>query len=105
MNGDGHLDVVCGSNGYSKREVYWFENDGSGGGWERHDVSGSGEVVFPRSVCAEDVDGDGDMDVICGDDDKIVLWINTDGTGLNWETNIILDNMDRSPTTADSNRR
>ena len=98
MNGDGHLDVVCGSNGYSKREVYWFENDGSGGGWERHDVSGSGEVVFPRSVCAEDVDGDGDMDVICGDDDKIVLWINTDGTGLNWETNIILDNMDRSPT-------
>ncbi len=98
MNGDGHLDVVCGSNGYSKNRVYWFENDGSGGGWERHNVGGSGEVTFPWSVCTADVDGDGDMDVICGDDDKIVLWINTDGTGLNWEANIILDNMDKSPT-------
>jgi hypothetical protein len=93
MNGDGHLDVVCGSNGYSKRKVYWFENDGSGGGWERHDVSGTGEVTYPWSVCAADVDGDGDMDVICGDNDKIVLWINTDGTGLNWEASIIADNL------------
>ena len=97
MNGDGHLDVVCGSNGYSKNRVYWFENDGSGGGWERHDVSGSGEVTFPWAVCAEDVDGDGDMDVICGDNDKIVLWINTDGTGLNWETIIIKDDVWTGP--------
>jgi len=99
MNGDGHLDVVCGSNGYSKNRVYWFENDGSGGGWERHNVGGSGEVTFPWSVCTADVDGDGDMDVICGDNDnRIVLWINTDGTGLTWETNILVDNLFYSPT-------
>jgi len=99
MNGDGHLDVVCGSNGYSKRKVYWFENDGSGGGWERHDVSGTGEVTYPWSVCAADVDGDGDMDVICGDNDnKILLWINTDGSGLTWETIILVDNLFYSPT-------
>lgn len=103
MNGDGHLDVVCGSNGYSKREVYWFENDGSGGGWERHDVSGSGEVVYPMSVCAVDIDGDGDMDVVGGDGTysstprRIYLWINTDGTGLNWETILIKDDVWAGP--------
>jgi hypothetical protein len=97
INGDGHLDIVSGSNGYYKRKVYWFENDGSGGGWERHDVSGIAEVVFPWSVCAVDIDGDGDMDVVCGDNDKIVLWINTDGTGLNWETIIIAENLSTAP--------
>jgi len=97
MNGDGHLDVVCGSNGYSRRKVYWFENDGSGGGWERHDVSGTGEVYYPWSVCAVDIDDDGDMDVICGDNDKIVLWMNTDGMGLNWETILIKDDVWTGP--------
>ena len=103
INGDGHPDILSGTNGYNKNRFYWFENDGSGGGWERHDVSGTGEVVYPRSVCAVDIDGDGDMDVVGGDGTysstprRIYLWMNTDGTGLNWETIIIDDNL---PTAA-----
>jgi hypothetical protein len=44
-----------------------------------------------------DIDGDGYTDVVCGDNDKIVLWINTDGTGLNWETIIVADNLSTAP--------
>jgi hypothetical protein len=106
MNGDGHTDILGGSQGYGNNSVSWFENDGSGGGWERHEVSNSGELTAPWSFSAADVDGDGDMDVLGAEElnSRIYLWINTDGTGHNWETNIIADNLLYSPrfvTTSD----
>ena len=108
MNGDGHLDILGCSQGWGNSSVAWFENDGSGGGWERHEVSGWGEIFALRYSCAADVDGDGDMDVIGAEGStswkRIYLWINTDGTGHNWETCIIADNLLYSPkfvTTSD----
>ena len=102
INGDGHLDILGCSMGYGSSSVSWFENDGSGGGWERHEVSGWGEIYALRHSCTADVDGDGDMDVLGAEGsttwDRIYLWINTDGTGLTWETSIIADNMATSPT-------
>ena len=106
MNGDGHLDILGGSQGYSNNSVSWFENDGAGGGWERHEVSNWGELTAPWSFSAADVDGDGDMDVLGAEElnSRIYLWINTDGAGHNWETCIIADNLLYSPrfvTTSD----
>ncbi len=50
INGDGHSDILSGSNGYSKNRVYWFENDGTGENWQRylHIVSKAGEVFNPH---------------------------------------------------------
>ena len=97
INGDGHPDIIGGGN----NGVAWFENDGSGGGWECHEVSGWGEIYALQSCCAVDADGDGDMDVLGAEGsttwDRIYLWINTDGTGLNWETSIIADNLLYNP--------
>lgn len=97
INGDGHPDIIGGGN----NGVAWFENDGSGGGWERHEVSGWGEIYALQSCCAVDADGDGDMDVLGAEGsttwDRIYLWINTDGAGLNWETCIIVDNLLYNP--------
>ena len=101
MNGDGHPDILGCSMGYGSSSVSWFENDGSGGGWERHEVSGWGEIYALRHSCAADIDGDGDMDVLGAEGSttwkRIYLWINTDGTGLTWETCIIADNLQLSP--------
>ena len=101
INGDGHSDILSGSSGYSKNRVYWFENDGTGENWQRYIVSKAGEVYYPMSVCAMDADNDGDQDVVGGEGsttwDRIYLWTNTDGSGLNWETSIVRGNLGYAP--------
>ncbi|MCK4504404.1 MAG: VCBS repeat-containing protein, partial [Candidatus Aegiribacteria sp.] len=94
MDGDGDMDILSDS-GY-RALIAWFENDGSGGTWDRHDVSSYGEINYPRSCYPVDIDSDGDMDVLGTDCssiyDGIYLWVNVDGSGTVWETYIIDDN-------------
>ncbi len=53
------------------------------------------------SVCAMDADNDGDQDVVGGEGsttwDRIYLWTNTDGSGLNWETTLVRGTLGYAP--------
>jgi hypothetical protein len=98
MDGDGDMDIL--SDSYVRKLIAWFENDGTGSGWERHNVSSYGELYSPRACYPVDIDGDGDMDVLGTENSatwkRIYLWINADGTGSDWVTYII-DNDAHSP--------
>ncbi len=75
VNGDGSLDVICGSYSRGRRDkdgdvtrddglgrLGWFENPGDASkGWTRHDISRRVRGMFDKFV-ARDFDGDGDMD-------------------------------------------
>ncbi|MCK5117360.1 MAG: T9SS type A sorting domain-containing protein [Candidatus Aegiribacteria sp.] len=95
MDGDGDKDILSDS-GY-RALIAWFENNGTGGGWTRHDVSSTGEIYSPRACYPIDMDGDGDIDVIGSERSsiykRIYLWFNADGTGTEWNTQIIADDL------------
>ncbi len=73
VDGDGDMDVLGAA--YIADDITWWENtDGSGTSWTEHTVDGSfGGAI---SVCAADVDGDDDMDVLgaARNDDDITWW-------------------------------
>jgi len=95
MDGDGDMDILSDS-GY-RSLIAWFENNGTGGGWERHDVNSTGELYYPYACYPVDIDGDGNMDVLGAENsttyNRICLWLNTDGTGIVWEMHIIADDL------------
>ena len=83
VDGDGNMDVLGASR--FDDDITWWENaDGSGTSWIEHTVDG--EYNEPRSLYSEDVDGDGDMDVLGAafKDDDITWWENADGSGTSW---------------------
>jgi hypothetical protein len=83
VNGDGYMDVLGAAN--TGNDITWWENDdGSGTSWTEHMVDGN--FGSPRSVYAEDVNGDGYMDVLgaASLDDEITWWENNDGSGTSW---------------------
>ncbi|MEM7390931.1 MAG: FG-GAP-like repeat-containing protein, partial [Verrucomicrobiota bacterium] len=83
IDGDGDLDILGGA--FSDNEIAWWENlDGSGATWTRHTVDNTFAGV--NAVHAEDLDGDGDLDVLgaAWTDDDIAWWENLDGTGTTW---------------------
>jgi hypothetical protein len=84
MDGDGDVDVLAQST--LNYEVAWFENDGSGGGWDVHMVSDNYALL--RCAYPGDLDGDGDMDVAGANGSYlhkgIEWWRNDDGVGDSW---------------------
>jgi hypothetical protein len=78
LNGDGSLDLVTGKrfmahNGSDPGEreplgVYWYEHRRQGSGpveWIRHIVDFGGRIGGGMQIPVVDIDGDGDLDVIC----------------------------------------
>jgi hypothetical protein len=79
MNGDGRLDFVTGKrfmahNGSDPGEreplgVYWYESRRSAGAggveWIRHLVDYGGRIGGGMQIPVVDIDGDGDLDLIC----------------------------------------
>ncbi|MCD4697252.1 MAG: VCBS repeat-containing protein, partial [Bacteroidales bacterium] len=81
VNNDGNLDILCSGfdNIFHNSEIAWWENDGlSPIGWTKNLISDR----FQQSpfIYGEDMDGDGDMDVIaCGELNDEILWWENDG--------------------------
>jgi hypothetical protein len=87
-NGSDDVIVGTGTNG----DVYWYENDGSGGGWsESAVVTGLGQI---EGVYAEDLDGDDKVEVFVADQTGSGIYVckqdTNDPTGT-W-SNTQLDN-------------
>jgi len=88
LDGDGDLDVVCSDNYGDK--IVGLRNQGQPiPAFTQFDILTSVDGALIAD-CA-DLDGDGDLDVICaaGNDDQ-VLWIeNLDGLGSQWTSQVI----------------
>jgi len=78
LNGDGRIDLVTGKrymahNGKDPGEreplgVYWYEHQPAAGGgieWIRHLISYGGRVGGGMQIPVVDLDGDGDLDLVC----------------------------------------
>ncbi|WP_452231736.1 FG-GAP-like repeat-containing protein [Lacinutrix sp. MEBiC02595] len=93
MDGDGDKDVLTSSEFDDK--IAWFENlDGQGSFGTENIITVNANGAF--SVYAQDMDGDGDMDVLSASkyDDKIAWYENVDGLGDFGDEQIISQNDD-----------
>ena len=87
FDGDGDLDVVASQTStLTPYMVAWFENNGTGGGWDMHIIS-ENYAMF-HCVYPADIDLDGDMDIVGGNKamgKKGLEWFrNDDGIGDSW---------------------
>ena len=92
IDGDGDKDILAAMQ-YGDA-IIWYENiDGTGTSWMDHTVAG--DLLSPVSVYSQDMDGDGDMDVLGVDksNDCVAWWENIDGAGVNWTEHIIDENF------------
>ncbi len=93
VNGDDYIDILGAASRDDK--ITWWENiDGSGSSWIEHSVDDSFDGA--RSVFADDVDGDGDIDVLgaAREADDIVWWENLDGSGTSWTEHLVDGDFD-----------
>ncbi len=102
---DGDMDVVSAvdDNGsiVIPDKIAWWENEnGLGTSWDEHVVDDDYDIADDSSiftsVCAADIDGDNDPDVLATSSgaDTIVWWENTDGSGTTWTKYIIASGFD-----------
>ena len=81
LDDDGDNDIVATvlTHGSGGDEVVWYENIGDGE-FEFHEISD--ELHDPEKVWAEDLDGDGDIDVLAAEDyGNNLAWYENDGSG------------------------
>jgi hypothetical protein len=105
IDGDGDTDLVGTS--IETGEVSWWENvDGAGTEWSRYAIDSL--FTGASSVWADDIDGDGDIDVLGASKTQfgaidITLWMNEDGLGQTWSAQVIDGSFDgaRSVCAAD----
>jgi FG-GAP-like repeat len=77
LDGDGDVDIVAAQAGSNR--IVWYENSGTLFRFFIEHVVGA-SVDFPLSVFLEDLDADGDLDVLCaGNLDSSISWYENDG--------------------------
>lgn len=94
LNGDGWLDLASASK--DDDTVAWYPNDQTGHFPVKHVISKGNESDGAYSLVAEDIDGDGTVDLVVASNanDHVSLWRNTDGTGMKFEKTLIYGNAD-----------
>ena len=96
LDGDGDMDIISSFDVYDK--IVWYENlDGLGTFGSQRIIFNQGYWSSPAtSVYSEDLDGDGDIDIISSseNDNTIVWYENTDGLGNFSEQQIINENVE-----------
>ena len=87
MDGDDDIDIVFAEDGGL---VTMHRNDGTNGTvWSTVTVKYLSGVVF-RTIAVGDMDGDGDLDVVTGDESgEVYVHHNVDGTGSTWSTTTV----------------
>ena len=104
LDSDGDNDIIgCGgeSTPFPSGQVSWWENDGNGS-FIVHSVDSGRDGA--NCVYTEDIDGDGDTDILCTSFIQVNPWLhivnwyeNVDGTGSLWHSRTI-DNDFQSPS-------
>ncbi len=94
IDGDGDIDVLSAS--YYDNKIAWYENlDGQG--TFGNQIVISTEAIGARAIFAEDIDGDGDIDVVSGSGDptegKVSWYENVDGIGSFGLEHIVNDSV------------
>ena len=78
LDGDDDMDILATSAGLST--ILWWENKGGSNhlSWLEHTIDDA--LGSTQTVCADDLDNDGDIDVIAGSSsENIVVWYRNDG--------------------------
>jgi hypothetical protein len=90
LDGDGDIDVL-GTSVYADAVTWWKDVTGQGTYWIEYTVAE--EFRDPAAVVAEDMDGDGDLDVLSASHyfHDVVWWENVDGTATSWSPHVIED--------------
>ena len=93
LDGDGDLDIIGTDN--SSDSVTWYKNDGSA------DPSFAAVPIDTNAngaqdVHVEDIDGDGDLDIVVAsqDSDSIDWYENSGGANPTWKKTVITDELD-----------
>ena len=91
INGDGNIDIVANWSdnadaftGY----VVWYEGPATGWTYTRHDIYTYTAVDRVAGAFPADIDNDGDIDIVAGDDTEL-NWFENDGTGGGWTRHTI----------------
>ena len=77
MDGDGDMDILSAS--FADDTIAWYENNGAANPtWTKNVIATSADGAF--FVFAEDMDGDGDMDIISASAlDNTIAWYENNG--------------------------
>ncbi len=92
LDGDGDMDVAGAA--FGGADIFVWENmDGSGDSWTRYLVDDG--FSHPRGMDWEDVDGDGDPDLLGGSylDGDLTWWENPGSFGTSWIEHLITDSF------------
>jgi len=83
LDGDGDLDLMATTKTYQVPVKWWENTAGDGSAWTEHTIVSS---FRGDEILADDMDGDGDLDVIvsAADENEIAWWENLDGSATSW---------------------
>jgi len=95
INQDGRLDAILGYEAISQKgRLAWYEQvSRSNSAWQEHIIA---EMIGPMSLDVADMDGDGDLDVICGEHNlkhpaeaRLFVFENLGGKGADWRPHLV----------------